>query len=111
MNQPAEQPGPRPKAAVAPGPTTASEPTALDPFSDANSVAVPVARQQLEQAEKAFENKQYEAAARVSRVVLEAEREELIRLRDVGRLPDSSLRVLERELDHQENLLPARPAG
>jgi CPA1 family monovalent cation:H+ antiporter len=56
-------------------------------------------------------NPQYEAAVRVSRAVLEAEREELLRLRDIGRLPDASLRVLERELDYQENLLPARPAG
>ncbi|MGY1601847.1 Na+/H+ antiporter [Geodermatophilus sp. SYSU D00815] len=56
-------------------------------------------------------NPQYESAVRISRSVLEAEREELLRLRDVGRLPDSSLRVLERELDHQENLLPARPTG
>ena len=54
---------------------------------------------------------QYEATARVTRAVLEAEREELLRLRDVGRLPDSGLRVLERELDHQENLLPAWPTG
>jgi CPA1 family monovalent cation:H+ antiporter len=49
---------------------------------------------------------QYDAAVRLSRAVIEAEREELLRLRDVGQLPDSSLRVLERELDHQENLLP-----
>jgi monovalent cation/hydrogen antiporter len=56
-------------------------------------------------------NEQYEAAVRVTRAVLEAEREELLRLRDVGRLPDTSLRVLERELDHQENLLPSRPGG
>ncbi|MGY1809878.1 Na+/H+ antiporter [Blastococcus sp. SYSU D00669] len=56
-------------------------------------------------------NPQYEAAVRISRSVLEAEREALLRLRDSGRLPDAGLRVLERELDHQENLLPARPAG
>jgi CPA1 family monovalent cation:H+ antiporter len=54
---------------------------------------------------------QYEAAARVTREVIGAEREELIRLRDVGRLPDAGLRVLERELDHQETLLPTRPGG
>jgi CPA1 family monovalent cation:H+ antiporter len=56
-------------------------------------------------------NPRYEAAMRVSRAVIEAEREELLRLRDVGRLPDAGLRVLERELDHQEGLLDARPAG
>jgi len=41
--------------------------------------------------------------------VAEAEREELLRQRDTGRLPASGLRVLERGLDHQETLLPPRP--
>jgi CPA1 family monovalent cation:H+ antiporter len=54
---------------------------------------------------------QYDATLRVRRAVIDAEREELLRLRDVGRLPDSSLRVVERELDLQENLLPARPGA
>jgi CPA1 family monovalent cation:H+ antiporter len=49
---------------------------------------------------------QYEAAVRVRRAVIDAEREELLRWRDVGRLPDAGLRVLERELDHEEGLLP-----
>ena len=54
---------------------------------------------------------QYDAALRVRRAVIDAQREELLRLRDVGRLPDSGLRVLERELDHEEGLLGAqRPA-
>ncbi len=53
---------------------------------------------------------EYEAALRVRRAVIDAEREELLRWRDLGRLPDDGLRTLERELDHQENLLPARPA-
>ncbi|MGY1792635.1 Na+/H+ antiporter [Geodermatophilus sp. SYSU D00525] len=53
---------------------------------------------------------QYEAALRVRRAVIDAEREELLRWRDLGRLPDEGLRTLERELDHQEHLLPARPA-
>ena len=52
---------------------------------------------------------QYEAALRVRRAVIDAEREELLRWRDVGRLPDEGLRTLERELDHQEHLLPSRP--
>jgi CPA1 family monovalent cation:H+ antiporter len=56
-------------------------------------------------------NPQYEAALRVRRAVIDSEREELLRLRDVGRLPDEGLRVLERELDHQEGLLDARPTG
>ena len=56
-------------------------------------------------------NPRYEAAVRVRRAVLDAEREELLRWRDAGRLPENGLRVLERELDHEEGLLPARPAG
>jgi CPA1 family monovalent cation:H+ antiporter len=51
---------------------------------------------------------QYEAALRVRRAVLDAEREELLHWRDVGRLPDEGLRRLERELDHEEGRLPAR---
>jgi CPA1 family monovalent cation:H+ antiporter len=49
----------------------------------------------------------YDATLRVRRAVIDAEREELLRLRDVGRLPDAGLRVLERELDHEEGLLGA----
>jgi CPA1 family monovalent cation:H+ antiporter len=52
----------------------------------------------------------YEAALHVRRVAIEAQREELLRWRDAGRLPDAGLRVLERELDHEERLLPDRPA-
>jgi Na+/H+ antiporter len=51
---------------------------------------------------------EYEAAVRLRRSVIEAQRGELLRWRDVGRLPDESLRTLERELDHEEGLLPAR---
>jgi CPA1 family monovalent cation:H+ antiporter len=56
-------------------------------------------------------NPRYEAAVRVRRAVLDAEREELLHWRDAGRLPEAGLRVLERELDHEEGLLPARPSG
>ncbi|GAA1040288.1 Na+/H+ antiporter [Virgisporangium ochraceum] len=52
----------------------------------------------------------YEAALHVRRVTLDAQREELLRWRDAGRLPDEGLRVLERELDHEERLLPDRKA-
>jgi Na+/H+ antiporter len=52
----------------------------------------------------------YEAALHVRRVAIEAQREELLRWRDAGRLPDEGLRVLERELDHEERLLPDRPS-
>ena len=51
---------------------------------------------------------QYEAALGVRHAVLEAQREELLRRRDAGRLSDEGLRVLERELDHEERLLPDR---
>lgn len=52
----------------------------------------------------------YEAALHVRRVTIDAQRDELLRWRDAGRLPDEGLRVLERELDHEERLLPDRPA-
>jgi monovalent cation/hydrogen antiporter len=51
---------------------------------------------------------QYEAALGVRRAVIDAQREELVRWRDAGRLSDEGLRVLERELDHEERLLPDR---
>ncbi len=53
---------------------------------------------------------QYEAAVRLRRAVILSQREELLHWRDVGRLPDEGLRVLERELDHEENLLPSPSA-
>jgi Na+/H+ antiporter len=51
---------------------------------------------------------QYEAALMVRRAVINAQRDELLRWRDAGNLNDESLRVLERELDHEERLLPDR---
>ncbi|MGK5680604.1 cation:proton antiporter [Actinoplanes sp. URMC 104] len=51
---------------------------------------------------------QYEAALMVRRRVIEAQREELLRWRDAGNLNDEGLRILERELDHEERLLPDR---
>lgn len=54
---------------------------------------------------------QYEAALMVRRAVIDAQRDELLRWRDAGRLSDAGLRVLERELDHEERLLPDRPTG
>jgi CPA1 family monovalent cation:H+ antiporter len=47
----------------------------------------------------------------VRRAVIDAQRNELLRWRDAGRLSDAGLRVLERELDHEERLLPDRPVG
>ncbi|MFJ8580032.1 Na+/H+ antiporter [Micromonospora sp. NPDC093277] len=51
---------------------------------------------------------EYEAALRIRRAAIDAQREELLRWRDAGRLPDEGLRILERELDHEELLLPKR---
>jgi CPA1 family monovalent cation:H+ antiporter len=51
---------------------------------------------------------QYEAAVQVRRAAIEAQREELLRWRDAGNLPDEGLRRLERELDHEERMLPDR---
>ena len=48
----------------------------------------------------------YEAAASARHDILDAQREELLRWRDAGRLPDNSLRILQRELDHEEHTLP-----
>jgi CPA1 family monovalent cation:H+ antiporter len=47
---------------------------------------------------------QYEAALAIRREVIAAQREELLRWRDAGNLTDEGLRVLERELDHEERL-------
>jgi CPA1 family monovalent cation:H+ antiporter len=41
-------------------------------------------------------------------VAITAQREELLRWRDAGRLPDEGLRVPQRELDLEERLLPNR---
>jgi monovalent cation/hydrogen antiporter len=65
----------------------------------------------LEQADSPDEvptSPQYEAALLVRREVIDAQREELLRWRDAGNLTDEGLRTLERELDHEERLLPDR---
>lgn len=69
----------------------------LDLLRDSDSAELPV-------------SPRYEAALHVRRVTIDAQRDELLRWRDAGRLPDEGLRVLERELDHEERLLPDRPA-
>jgi CPA1 family monovalent cation:H+ antiporter len=52
----------------------------------------------------------YEAALQARRAVIDAQREELLRWRDAGHLPDASLRILEGELDHEERTLPPHDA-
>lgn len=52
-----------------------------------------------------------DAAASAWGSVIDAQRDELISWRDAGRLPDTSLRILQRELDHEEHALPEGDAG
>jgi CPA1 family monovalent cation:H+ antiporter len=47
-----------------------------------------------------------EAAIRAQHAVIDAQREELVRWRDGGRLSDDILRALQHELDHEESVLP-----
>jgi monovalent cation/hydrogen antiporter len=49
-----------------------------------------------------------EATVHAQHAVIEAQRQELLRWRDSGRLPDASVRKLQRELDHEERTLPGR---
>ena len=49
-----------------------------------------------------------EAVLDTRRAVIDAEREEVLRWRDAGGLPDASLRILNRELDHEERTVTSR---
>jgi Na+/H+ antiporter len=49
---------------------------------------------------------EFQAAVRAQQAVIDAQREELLRWRDSGRLPDESLRRLQLELDLEERGLP-----
>jgi monovalent cation/hydrogen antiporter len=51
---------------------------------------------------------EFEASVQARHAVIDAQRDELLRWRDSGRLPDDSLRKLQRELDHEEHTLPGR---
>ena len=48
----------------------------------------------------------YTLGVRARRKMIAAERDELLEWRESGHLPDRSLRILQRELDHEEGLLP-----
>jgi Na+/H+ antiporter len=74
-------------------------------------------RRRTERAERVFEmlsdadgeigwTPELEAAIRAQHAVIDAQREELVRWRDGGRLSDDSLRTLQHELDHEESVLP-----
>lgn len=54
-------------------------------------------------------SKGYLAAVNARRAIIEAQRNELLRWRQSGRLSESDLRRLQRELDHQESQLPQLP--
>jgi len=49
---------------------------------------------------------EYQAAAAARRAVINAQHDEYLRWRHSGRLPDTSLRILQNELDHEERTLP-----
>jgi len=51
------------------------------------------------------EEETIEAFGRLRRALLDAEREELMRWRDSGRITDTGFRALQRELDHEEGIL------
>ena len=51
------------------------------------------------------EEETIEAFGRLRRALLDAEREELMRWRDGGRVTDGGFRALQRELDHEEGIL------
>jgi CPA1 family monovalent cation:H+ antiporter len=51
---------------------------------------------------------EHEQALLARRAIIDTQRQELLRWRDAGRLPDAGLRVLRRELDHEERTLPDR---
>jgi CPA1 family monovalent cation:H+ antiporter len=53
---------------------------------------------------------EFEQAIRAQHALIDAQRDELIRWRDGGRLPDESLRQLQRELDQEERTLPGATA-
>ena len=56
-------------------------------------------------------NEDYHTALLVRREMITAEREVLVAWRDSGQLSDPDLRMLERELDHEESILPSPPAS
>jgi monovalent cation/hydrogen antiporter len=49
-----------------------------------------------------------EASVRVQHAAIDAQREELLRWRDSGRMSDDLLRTLQHELDHEESVIPGR---
>ncbi|WP_374021893.1 cation:proton antiporter [Mycobacterium sp. HNNTM2301] len=97
----------------------------LDHGSEADARAIDAVRRQLRTRLERYQRRldvladsddlpnypEYEAAVAIRRAAIDAERDELVRWRDAGMLPDRSLRVLERELDHEEVTLPTYTPG
>lgn len=97
----------------------------MDHESEADARAIDVVRRQLCARLERYQRRldvlsdsdelpnypEYEAAVAIRRAAIDAERDELVRWRDAGMLPDRSLRVLERELDHEEVTLPTYTPG
>lgn len=71
-----------------------------------NALRTSLTHQAGQHGEQRWQAGDYDAALRARREVIDAQREELLRWRDAGYLPDSSLRMLQRELDHEERTLP-----
>lgn len=97
----------------------------LDHGSEADARAIDAVRRQLRTRLERYQRRldvladsddlpnypEYEAAVAIRRAAIDAERDELVRWRDAGMLPDRSLRVLERELDHEEVTLTTYTPG
>lgn len=69
------------------------------------------ARLDMDEDEEAELSDAVEALGALRRSAIDAEREELVRWRDAGRLPEASLRILLRELDYQEGLMSGGGGG
>ena len=90
-----------------PGPVLAALRASLDAQGQAvPSGAGPAGDRRRIRRPRSTASPDYEAALQARRAVIDAQREELLRWRDAGHLPDASLRILEGELDHEERTLP-----
>jgi CPA1 family monovalent cation:H+ antiporter len=94
----------------------------LDQQGDADPQAIQSVRQQLSARLERYQRRldllesadsdenhispDHEAAVLIRRAAIDAQRDELVRWRDAGMLPDRSLRAIEKELDHEEGTLP-----
>ena len=89
-----------------PGPVLAALRASLDGKARRYRQVLDRLEAEEDSAPAAASSPEYEAALQARRAVIDAQREELLRWRDAGHLPDASLRLLEGELDHEERTLP-----